>query len=44
MGAQVWNGSEWKLEVTDELGRLLFVLCLSGEEMVPSSQARTDRR
>ncbi|WP_407664573.1 DUF6894 family protein [Microvirga pudoricolor] len=32
MGARFWNGMEWKLEVTDEQGRILFVLRFSAEE------------
>lgn len=32
MGARFWNGTEWKLEVTDEQGRTLFVLHFSAEE------------
>jgi len=32
MGARFWNGTEWKLEVTDEHDRILFVLRFSAEE------------
>ncbi|MBJ6125538.1 DUF6894 family protein [Microvirga splendida] len=32
MGAEFWNGAEWKLEVTDEQGRILFTLRFSAEE------------
>jgi len=32
MGARYWGGTEWKLEVTDEQGRVLFVLRFSAEE------------
>ncbi|MBM6583795.1 hypothetical protein ILT44_26695 [Microvirga sp. BT689] len=32
MGAEFWNGTEWKLEVTDESGQILFVLRFSAEE------------
>ncbi len=37
MGAAFWNGTEWKLEVTDEHGQTLFVLRFSAEERLPSS-------
>ena len=32
LGARFWNGEDWKLEVTDEEGRVLFVLRFSAEE------------
>ena len=32
MGAKYWNGTELRLEVTDEQGRVLFTLRLSAEE------------
>ena len=32
MGAKFWNGTDWKLEVADERGLVLFVLRLSAEE------------
>lgn len=32
MGAEFWNGTEWKLEVTDESDQVLFVLRFSAEE------------
>ncbi len=32
MGAKFWNGTEWKLEVTDESDQVLFVLRFSAEE------------
>ncbi|GEO19323.1 DUF6894 family protein [Microvirga aerophila] len=32
MGAKFWNGTEWKLEVTDEQGKILFILRFSAEE------------
>ncbi|MBL0403635.1 hypothetical protein JKG68_06610 [Microvirga aerilata] len=31
-GAKFWNGTEWKLEVTDESDQVLFVLRFSAEE------------
>jgi hypothetical protein len=37
MGGKFWNGTEWKLEVTDEHGRSLFVLRFSAEEQPVSS-------
>jgi len=35
MGAKFWNGSEWRLEVSDENGGLLSVLRFSAEELPP---------
>ena len=32
MRAKFWDGTEWKLEVADELGDTLFLLCVSTEE------------
>ena len=32
MGADLWNGTEWRLEVCDEQGQVLFVLRFSAEE------------
>lgn len=32
MGAKFWDGTEWRLEVCDEQGRVLFVLRFSAEE------------
>jgi hypothetical protein len=32
MGARFWDGTEWKLEVADERGQILFVLRFSAEE------------
>ena len=32
MAGQFWGGTPWKLEVTDESRRLLFVLRFSAEE------------
>ena len=32
MGAKFWNGTEWKLEVADEGGQILFTLHFSAEE------------
>ena len=36
MGAKFWDGTEWKMEVTDEQGQILFVLRFSAEERLPS--------
>lgn len=40
MGARFWNETEWVLEVSDEDGRVLFVLRFSAEErgMPPDQQ------
>ena len=32
MGAKFWNGTEWRLEVADAGGRVLFILRFSAEE------------
>ena len=32
MGAKFWDETEWKLEVTDEGGRILFSLRFSAQE------------
>ncbi|WP_428978025.1 DUF6894 family protein [Lichenibacterium ramalinae] len=32
MGGKFWNGTQWKLEVTDEKGAILFTLRFSAEE------------
>ena len=32
MGAKFWSATEWRLEVCDEQGRVLFVLRFSAEE------------
>lgn len=32
MGGRFWNGTEWRLEVSDEGGQVLFVLHFSAEE------------
>lgn len=32
MGARFWNGTQWRLEVTDEQSKVLFVLKFSAEE------------
>jgi hypothetical protein len=32
MGGEFWNGTEWKLEVTDEQGQTLLTLRFSAEE------------
>jgi len=32
MGAQFWDGTEWRLEVSNEQGTVLFVLRISAEE------------
>lgn len=33
LGSQFWDGSEWRLEVTDADGRKLFSIRFSAEEM-----------
>lgn len=32
MGHKFWDGTEWSMEVTNEAGRVLFVLRFSAEE------------
>ena len=34
VGGKFWNGTEWKLEVTDEKGAVLFVLRFSAHEIL----------
>lgn len=31
-GVKFWNQTEWKMEVADEHGQILFILRFSGEE------------
>ena len=31
-GAKFWNGTDWRMEVADERGEVLFVLRFSAEE------------
>ncbi len=38
MGATFWNGTEWKLEVADEHGQILFVLRFSAEDRLASPE------
>ena len=42
MGATLWNGTEWKLEVADEHGQSLFRLRFSAEERLASPGAEPD--
>ena len=42
MGAKFWNGTEWKLEVTDVWGHVLFVLRFSAEERPALSDTSAD--
>jgi hypothetical protein len=37
MGGRFWNGTEWRLEVSDQQGRVLFVLHFSAEERLPET-------
>ena len=32
MGGKFWNGTEWRLEVTDETGRVFFILRFSADK------------
>ena len=32
MGAKFWNGTDWRLEVADARGQILFILRFSAEE------------
>jgi hypothetical protein len=40
MGGKFWNGTEWKLEVTNEQGQILFALRFSAEEQPVSPDQR----
>jgi hypothetical protein len=42
MGTRFWNGTEWKLEVTDDQGRTLFILRFSAEESITLADPRPD--
>ena len=33
MGGEFWNGTEWRMEVADEQGRVLFILRFSATEL-----------
>ena len=39
MGAKFWAGPEWKLEVADERGQVLFGLRVSGDERSQRAKA-----
>lgn len=39
MGARFWDGTEWRLEVADAQGQVLFVLRFSAEERLPQPDA-----
>jgi hypothetical protein len=39
MGAEFWNGTDWKLEVTDEQNQIMFVLRFSAEERLDPGTA-----
>jgi hypothetical protein len=39
MGAEFWNGTDWKLEVTDEQDQIMFVLRFSAEERLDPGTA-----
>lgn len=43
MGAKFWNGTQWKLEVAEERGRILFTLHFSAEEGPALSRTFPDR-
>ena len=32
LGAKFWDGTEWRMEVADERGQVLFILRFSAEE------------
>jgi hypothetical protein len=42
MGGKFWNGTEWKLEVADEQGQILFALRFSAEERPILTDPRLD--
>lgn len=37
MGERFWDGTEWRLEVTDEGGQVLFVLQFLAEKVLSAS-------
>ena len=36
LGAKFWNGENWRLEVADATGRVLFIVRFSAEEVASS--------
>ena len=38
MGHRFWNETEWRLEVADDQGRVLFILRFSAEERSPENE------
>ena len=42
MGAKFWDGTEWKLEVADEQGRILLTLRFSADEHLVSTDPSSD--
>ena len=44
VGARFWDGTEWKLEVTDERGQILLTLRFSGEEHLALTDPSPDPR
>ena len=42
MGGKFWDGTDWKLEVADEHGQVLFVLRFSAEEHLALADPRSD--
>lgn len=42
MGGRFWDGTEWRLEVADERGQVLFVLHFSAEERLPQPGSEAD--
>ena len=42
MGGKFWDGTDWKLEVADEHGQVLFVLRFSAEEHLALTDPRSD--
>ena len=42
MGPRFWTGTDWRLEVADEHGCILFVLHFAAEERVTLADPRPD--
>jgi len=42
IGAQFWNGTDWRLEVTDEHDQIQFVLHFAAEEPTTLADPRPD--
>ena len=42
LGARVWDGGEWRVEVSDERGQVLFALRFSAEERLGAADGSAE--